>query len=46
MGDKVLGMFSSVVAPIDRTMDFSHYGLSAATLPSAAVAERSHRMKY
>jgi hypothetical protein len=46
IGDRILGMFSSVVAQIDGPADFGHYGLSAAILPSAAVAERSHQMKY
>jgi len=46
MRDRVLGMFCSVAAQIDRALDFGHYDLSAATLPSAAVAGRSHRLKY
>jgi hypothetical protein len=39
-------MFASVVAQIDGPADFGHYGLSAAILPSAAVAEGPHQMKY
>jgi len=37
-------MFSSVASRSAGTSDLPHYGLSAAALPSAAVARRPHQV--